>query len=352
MIPTRLIEWTGERCVPWSPSALLVYEHLHRYLWAATVVCDRRVLDLASGEGFGAATLAESARHVVGIDLDERTVEHSRLNYVAPNLEFFVGDARDLSRFEDRSFDAVVAFEMIEHLSDQDRVLSEIARVLTQDGLPIMSTPDRQAYADENPEPNPFHVHELTTAEFTTLLRSRFENVAVWGQRAITGSALSSLGGAGTADGGMPQSFFVERVGEGWRVTESLSPLYVVAVASNQALPVLAANSILGDCGLELVRGVWESVETLRQESAAQAAASRSRIAELESGLVATQRRLGHVERSVTWQLLTARQSAHLQAARRRTVGGGSGASGNRWPRGPGAAGPAMGGWLVRPRNP
>lgn len=82
----RLIEWTGERCVPWTPDVQVVYEHVHRYLWAADLVVGRRVLDLGSGEGFGAALLADAAEHVVGIDIDELTVEHSRLNYEGSNL--------------------------------------------------------------------------------------------------------------------------------------------------------------------------------------------------------------------------------------------------------------------------
>ncbi len=84
----RLIEWTGERCVPWSPDVQVVYEHLHRYLWAAQLVEGRRVLDLASGEGFGAAILAESAASVIGIDTDQRTVDHSQLNYGGGQIEF------------------------------------------------------------------------------------------------------------------------------------------------------------------------------------------------------------------------------------------------------------------------
>src|SRR6059058_2512655 len=126
----RLIEWTGERCVPWSPDVQVVYEHMHRYLWAAQLVEGRRVLDLASGEGFGAAILAERAASVIGIDVDQRTVEHSQLNYAGGPIEFRHGDAQDLSSFPADSFDAVVAFEMIEHVDDQRRVLREVARVL------------------------------------------------------------------------------------------------------------------------------------------------------------------------------------------------------------------------------
>ena len=174
----RLIEWTGERCVPWVPSPQLVYEHFHRYLWAASLVGGRRVLDLASGEGFGAAILAQSASEVVGIDIDPHTIEHSSRNYGAANIDFRVGDGHDLSAFDDGSFGAVVAFEMIEHVADQERVLTEIARVLGPDGLLIMSTPDRNAYADANEQENPFHVHELTTDEFAALLHTRFAHVA------------------------------------------------------------------------------------------------------------------------------------------------------------------------------
>ena len=42
----RLIDWTGERCVPWAPDVQVVYEHMHRYLWAAQLVGGKRVLDL------------------------------------------------------------------------------------------------------------------------------------------------------------------------------------------------------------------------------------------------------------------------------------------------------------------
>src|SRR3954463_13039175 len=89
----RLIDWTGERCVPWAPDVQVVYEHLHRYLWAAQLVGGWRVLDLGSGEGFGSALLAETAASVVGLDVDRRTVEHAQLNWAGDNVSFDVGDA-------------------------------------------------------------------------------------------------------------------------------------------------------------------------------------------------------------------------------------------------------------------
>ncbi len=251
----RLIEWTGERCVPWAPDVQVVYEHFHRYMWAARVIEGRRVLDLGSGEGFGAAILAGSATHVVGVDVDERTVEHSKLNYGGPDLEFQVGTALDLSCFEDGSFGAVVAFEIIEHVQDQERVLDEVARVLGEDGILVVSTPDRRLYSEATGQHNPFHERELTLEEFQELLGSHFPHVAGWGQRTITGSHLHALDGPEREGGATEQpDFYIERAGEEWREAGDPAALYIVALASKAPLPEMADTSTLADCGIELVR--------------------------------------------------------------------------------------------------
>ncbi len=253
----RLIEWTGERCVPWAPDVQVVYEHFHRYMWAAQVVRGRKVLDLGSGEGFGAAILSESAEQVVGVDVDERTVEHSKLNYGGANLEFRVGTALDLSDFETGSFGAVVAFEIIEHVRDQERVLAEIARVLSDEGVLVVSTPDRRLYSEVTGQRNPFHEHELSLEEFQQLLAEHFPHVDTWGQRTITGSHLHAIQvPLREAEGDIAEQpdFYLERAGEEWRVAGDPAALYVVALASKMPLPEMPDTSTLADCGIELVR--------------------------------------------------------------------------------------------------
>jgi O-antigen biosynthesis protein len=251
----RLIDWTGERCVPWAPDIQVVYEHFHRYLWAAPIVGGRKVLDLGSGEGFGAAILAQGAAHVVGLDIDERTVEHSKLNYAARNLEFHVGTALDLSTYEAGTFGAVVAFEIIEHVRDHERVLDEIVRVLDDEGILVISTPDRRIYSEATGLSNPFHEKELALEEFIELLKAHFPNVAAWGQRTITGSHMSMANSGSQpeylAD---PHDFFIERSNDEWRVAGDPAALYCVALASKVLLPALPASSTLADCGLELLR--------------------------------------------------------------------------------------------------
>ena len=250
----RLIDWTGERCVPWAPDVPVIYEHYHRYLWAGRSVAGRRVLDIGSGEGFGAAALADSASEVLGIDIDPATVEHSRVNYERPGLRFEVASALDLTRYEDASFGAIVAFEVIEHVRDQERVLAEIDRLLSDDGILLISTPDRRAYDDARPEANPFHVRELTTDEFGALLRNRFGHVSIWVQRTITGSYLGPLGSGEQPEPAARSDFFLERAGEEWRVAGDPAPLYCVAAASRAPLPPIDQSSTLADAGLELLR--------------------------------------------------------------------------------------------------
>jgi GT2 family glycosyltransferase/SAM-dependent methyltransferase len=276
----RLIQWTGERCVPWTPDVQIVYEHFHRYLWAGRLVSGREVLDLGSGEGFGAAILAASAANVVGLDIDERTVEHSRLNYAAPNLQFRVGTALDLAEFDDGSLGVVVAFEVIEHVREQGRMLDEIARVLADDGILIASTPDRRLYSEVTDQRNPFHAHELAFAEFRELLAARFPHLASWGQRAIAGSHMNAIDAPAGASASGDQDFYLERLGEEWRPAAEPAALYLIALASRAPLPEVPATSTLADCGIELMRD--------KERDAVLAAADRDEAVRLSDQLRAT----------------------------------------------------------------
>src|SRR5947199_9541379 len=90
-----MLEWTGERYVPGMEGAEIGYEHLHRYAFATQFVRNKRVLDLASGEGYGSNLLAKTAKHVVGIDIDEKAANHAANNYIKPNLQFTVGSIHE-----------------------------------------------------------------------------------------------------------------------------------------------------------------------------------------------------------------------------------------------------------------
>lgn len=242
----RLLSWTGERCVPWADEATVIHEHLHRYLFSRPLVQDAEVLDLGSGEGYGSQILASSARRVVGIELDPLAVEHARRNYHDTNLFFVEGSVLDLRDFEAESFDAAVCFEVIEHVSDHERLLAEVTRVLRPGGIFVVSTPDREEYNRELGHVNPYHLKEMDLAEFSGLLSSQFAHHVVFGQRAVCGSVLSRLD---SKEPGSIDRLPVQRREGRWSVAEAPAAKYLIAVASNATLDKVPNDSLLFETG-------------------------------------------------------------------------------------------------------
>src|SRR5580658_7760371 len=87
--------FTGERLTA-SVHGQIEVEHYHRYLFSRAFCRDRDVLDVASGEGYGAAQLAQVARHVVGVEYSGATARNAAENFPRPNLCFVRSDARSL----------------------------------------------------------------------------------------------------------------------------------------------------------------------------------------------------------------------------------------------------------------
>jgi SAM-dependent methyltransferase len=195
MDPDKGLAFTGERFMPGLPDAdpRLRAEHVLRYAAACRLIRGGRVLDMACGEGYGAAMLAEVAAEVVGLDISEEAIAHATNAYRhVPHLSFGTASAASLPHDEE-SFDAVVSFETIEHLTeaDQARFVKEVRRVLRPGGLFIASTPNRSNYAESRTEFNPFHLRELDEREFVALLEP-FKIFAVYRQSVMAFPAIWS----------------------------------------------------------------------------------------------------------------------------------------------------------------
>ena len=181
----RLHYWNGQESgiFPGWKEAAIGYEHLHRYAYATRFVRNKRVLDLACGEGYGSYLLAKTAESVVGIDIDEHAIRHARNKYIKQSLEFKVGSVTEVPIAGEHLFEVVVCFEALEHIEDHQKLLSEVKRLLTPDGIFIVSTPNKTVYTDEPQLNNPFHVHELYFDEFRELFETHFKKVKFLGQR-------------------------------------------------------------------------------------------------------------------------------------------------------------------------
>jgi SAM-dependent methyltransferase len=171
-----VVEFTGERVVPGEVNDDLWSEHVARYAFAGLYARDKRVLDAGCGTGYGAAELALSAAAVTAFDIAPDAIAYCRANY--SGLRALVSSCSAIP-LRANSFDLVVAFEVIEHLADHRAFLDECARVLTHQGLFIVSSPNKKYYGESRGETgaNPYHEHEFEAAEFASELTRVFSNV-------------------------------------------------------------------------------------------------------------------------------------------------------------------------------
>lgn len=280
--PSTAMDFTGERFTPECVREMR-YEHWHRYAFAAQFARGKRVLDAACGEGYGSALLARHGAEVVGVDVSEDAIAHARARYGEhPGLRFVHADCTQLDDFDGPGFDLVVSFETLEHLAEQDRMLAGFARLLEDDGLLLVSSPDKRTYSDERGYSNEFHVRELYRHELEALLGRHFPAFRLYGQKLLFQSALWAL----DREHGSYAASTLR--GEESRLVPKLdyAPLYFVAACARhpERLHDLPALSLFGDAE--------ESVYAHYDHEVRKNMAAGQRILELEQALAEAERRL------------------------------------------------------------
>jgi SAM-dependent methyltransferase len=268
------VEEIPERFVPAEARGELVEaEHLARYAWAAPLARDRRVLDAGCGMGYGTAMLARAgARSAVGVDIAEEVVEVAVAD-AEPGVELVAGDVRELP-FDDASFDLVVCFETIEHIAEQDAAVAEFARVLAEDGVLVVSSPNPDAY----PAGNPHHVRELRPDDLAALVSRHLPHVEVHRQLDWIGSAVLRSDDSSAGD--------LEPL-DGMRVARALTPApgsepYGIVLGARGAVPAISSAMVL--TGLFEVRrwlALWDEQQAVLEQQRDRIAAIRAEDDEL-----------------------------------------------------------------------
>lgn len=243
MLP-HVMKSAGERYVPQLDSSKISYEHWHRYLYASDFAAGRDVLDIASGEGYGSFWLAQTARRVVGVDVDQDAVNHAAACYAHEGLTFLQGSADQIPVAGEAVFDLIVSFETIEHVSKevQQGFMREVARLLKPDGVFLVSTPNKLFYSDLASYHDEYHVKEFYVLEFKAFLQSHFPHVQLLGQKLFPVSYLWPL----VPNQAKLREYRLAFSGQGFRpVMDDKMDLYTLAVCSRQPVPEVPPSLLL-----------------------------------------------------------------------------------------------------------
>lgn len=159
------------------------YYHSNRYKFASYFTEDKLCLDIGCGTGYGSAYLTrKGARTVIAGDKSADAISYTRSTATTEcedGLEFSLFEATSLP-FADDSFDIVICFEVIEHLKNYERLLSETQRVLRRGGKLILSTPNRQAGCIILKLP--YHIHEFSESQLLDSTNEYYHNSVIYGQ--------------------------------------------------------------------------------------------------------------------------------------------------------------------------
>jgi len=99
-----------------------------------------RVLEIGCGKGAILGELRKAGHEVTGIDIDAAALTYCRTSQADLPVSVASGDSLP---FADHSFDAVLSFDVFEHIRNSDRHLQEVRRVLRPGGCYFLQTPNK-----------------------------------------------------------------------------------------------------------------------------------------------------------------------------------------------------------------
>lgn len=164
-----------------------------RYRFASAYCSDKDVLEAACGAGLGLGYLANTARRVVGGDIDEENLRYAAETYGdRSNVEARHLDAQNMP-FPDASFDVVLLYEAIYYLDSPENFVREARRVLRGDGCLIICSANRE-WRGFNP--SPYSRRYFSARELHALLKKHGFGVELFGYcQAEDGTATGKITG-------------------------------------------------------------------------------------------------------------------------------------------------------------
>ena len=148
---------------------------IDRYIFANSWTKGKKVIDAATGKGYGAGILLSlGAKSVLGIDIDEEGVRDANNIYQSPNIKYKVCDIFNLKdKLKKGEFEVCTSIETFEHLPPEriDEYLQSLKYVTSE--TIIITTPRRKVPVWHYQGGT--HLYEYDANEFTEILHRNFD---------------------------------------------------------------------------------------------------------------------------------------------------------------------------------
>lgn len=155
----------------------------------------KRLLDVGCGPGLFLSEARKKGYEVWGLDFDKGNIRLAKERYGLENI--FVKSIEDLSRdFSKKKFDVITFFEVLEHLEDPSKFMSQVKEMLNKDGYIALSVPNRERALNtlkewDNP---PHHLTKWSAVSLSAFLeRNGFEVVKTSAKRLGPDEAVNFL---------------------------------------------------------------------------------------------------------------------------------------------------------------
>lgn len=166
--------------------------HVARYSLAKAFCRGAKVLDVASGEGYGSHLLSKwGASEVHGVDVSEEAVARAKSKFGDDKCQFWCEQGENLcSIFSDHTFDLIVSIETIEHVTNPDMFLKNLKRLLKPTGVLVLTCPNDYWKFPGEQIGNPYHLKKYTYQDFLDMAQNHFGTPT----QSLLGVALNGFG--------------------------------------------------------------------------------------------------------------------------------------------------------------
>ncbi len=166
---------TGERPMQGQTPDSLLALHTAGYREVRARMGVGRFLDVGCGLGDESVGFAGGGRELTGVDYDPATAASAVRAHGAAGMDAVCSDGSLLALRGD-VFDNVCSSHLIEHFTEPEHHVSEVARVLAPGGTAFFITPNEPADFE-----NPYHVYLFGPDELRSMLGRHFRSVELSG---------------------------------------------------------------------------------------------------------------------------------------------------------------------------